>query len=101
MSIVINCSAAFDCNPAAAPDLREYLWYGDTSLAGINAQRVAVAAQIAAATPPTGFIEATLAPHVNLSGYPYGTTVWAFCVAATLSGGFTLASDTASKDVGA
>lgn len=95
-TVTLTCDAA-----VAAGTVRQYLWYVDTSLAGINAQRAAVAAQIAAGTVPTAYLAASPVPTLQLGdGWSFPQDIWAFVVAESTTGGFVLGTDTVTKSAG-
>jgi len=103
MSNIVNPNVTLTCNAAGGAPVRQYLWYLDTTLAGINGQRAAVAVQIAAGTTPTGYVAASPLPTLLLAppglwGFPQ--TIYAFTVAESTTLGFVLGTDTVVKAAG-
>jgi hypothetical protein len=103
MSNIVHPTITLTCDAVGGAPVRQYLWYVDTSLAGINAQRAAVAAQIAAGTVPTGYVAASPGDTLQLAptaAWNFPQQIWAFVVAESTTSGFTLATDTVTKNVG-
>lgn len=102
MSNIVRPNITLTCDVPAGV-IRQYLWYVDVSLAGIAAQRAAVAVQIAAGTTPTGYVASSPTPTLQLAPsatWAYPQNVWAFVVAESTTLGFVLGTDTVSKFVG-
>jgi len=103
MSNIVKPNALLACNPAAAgAPVRQYLWYVAFTALASAAQRVAVAAQIAAGVVPTGYLAASPNPTLQQADgtWPFPQGVWAFVVAESTTGGFVLGTDTVSKQAG-
>jgi hypothetical protein len=102
MSNLVRPNVTLVCNvPAGA--IRQYLWYVDTSLVGIAAQRAAVTADIAAGLTPTGYLASSPLPTLQLApgaGWAFPQDVWAFVVAESTTLGFVIGSDTVTKASG-
>lgn len=101
MSNVIDNCMDFVWNvPASVRGVRQYLVYTDLTLAGINAKRAAVVAQVAAGQPPTGYALAVCLPAACADDLSFPGQVYVFVVAEDVDGQYTLATDTAVADIG-
>jgi len=102
MSNLVHPNTILACVDAGGAVIRQYLWYIDTSLANSNAARVAVAAQIAAGTVPTGYVGASPGPLLQLAPgtWTFPQEIWAFVVAESTTGGFAMSGDVVNKQAG-
>jgi hypothetical protein len=101
MSNVNCCTVHLDCNAYADDNPLGYMWFVEISLVNYNAKRAAVAAQIAAGAPVTGYAAITNLGSVCIGEFTFPQHVWCFVVAMDYDNNYTLASDFVEKDVAA
>lgn len=101
MSNILNCGVHLDCTAYADDNPLGYMWFAEASLVDYNAKRAAVAAQIAAGLPVTGYRTITITNSACIGGFTFPQHLWCFVVAMDYDNNYTLASDFVEKDVSA